>query len=288
VIRAPAPEESTVVVSVEPAYKLGQRPVPKARADYQAELLDRRAWNTGGLGPLEAELPEEGHPMPRVIIDVTSVTGPHKQTEVERLLRRNHWIRVIGCYRLGAYKNQALRGDTNVSFTISSAGAVKSPRVRSSSLTDEVVATCLARELTRLTLPRAPRSSKVTSMIHVAPGDEPLPPPEEELVPGDGTMDLGEARQRVRLAAPQFELCYKRARLARPELWGRLVLRFHVTDEGKLDEVFETESRFSEGSTVRCVLRKARELSFPRPIGGDVRFLVPLRLWSDRAPIAPP
>lgn len=290
---APAPElappkGARVVVEVERPYKLGQPPVQPDRASYQADLLDRRRWNTGGLGPLDGVPPDEGHPTPRVVIDVLEVKGPHDRAKVQGLLRRNHWIRVIGCYRLGAYKNQALRGDTRVTFTIGKTGGVRAPRVRSSTLGDEAVAACLAEELGRLSLPSAPRSSTVTVEIHVAPGDEPMPPPEGQLVPGEGQIDLKEVRRAVRLASPSFEVCYKRALLYRPELWGRLVLRLHVTETGEVDEAFETESRFPEGPTLRCILGRARELHLPRPSRGDLRLVVPLRLWSDGAPNPPP
>lgn len=284
----PAPKGPRIVIHVEPPYKLGERPVPQDRASYQADLLDRRQWNTGGLGPLEGAPPSEGHPMPRVIIDVTGLTGPHDRAEVERLLRRNHWIRVIGCYRKGAYKNQALRGDASVTFAITRRGVIEAATLRSSTLDDEVVSACLAGELPRLTMPRARGPSKVTARIHVAPGDVPMPPPQDELVPGDGAIDRAQIHRVVSLAVPQLEICYRRALLYRPELWGRLVLRFHVTDKGKLDEVFEEESRFPEAPTLHCVLDQARELSFPRPTGGDVRFVVPIRLWNERAPTAPP
>jgi hypothetical protein len=86
---------------------------------------------------------------------------------------------------------------------------------------------------------------------------------------------------------PALEVCYQRALLYRPELWGRIVLRLHVTETGKVDEAFETESRFPEGPTLRCILGRARELHLPRPSGGDLRLVVPLRLWSDGAAIPP-
>lgn len=291
-VEAPAPPAPPkglrVVIEVERAYKLGQPPAAPDRASYQADLLDRRRWNTGGLGPLDGAPPDEGHPMPRVIIDVTGVRGPHPRGSLERLLRRNHWIRVIGCYRRGAYKDQELRGDTRVSFTVSSGGTVRAPKVRASTLGDALVAACLAEELTRLSLPKASASSAVTAEIHVAPGDEPMPPPDDQLLPGEGTIDLEEVRRVVSLAVPSLEICYKRALLYRPALWGRLVLRFHLTEKGRIDEVFETESRFPEGPTRRCILGLARELRFPRPRGGDLRFVVPLRLWSDGATIPSP
>ena len=61
-------------------------------------------------------------------------------------------------------------------------------------------------------------------------------------------------------------------------------IRFHLTAQGQLDEAFQTESRFPDARVEQCLLRAARQLSFPRPQGGDIRFAVPLRLSTDRAP----
>ncbi len=43
-----------------------------------------------------------------------------------------------------------------------------------------------------------------------------------------------------------------------PELWGRLGIRFHLTEKGALDEAFEAETRFPDERVTLCVLRAAR------------------------------
>jgi hypothetical protein len=231
------------------------------------------------MGDLIAEVPPpDEHPMPRVIIDVTRAAGPHSKADVQRLARRNYWIRVIGCYSLGAYKDQKLRGKTAVSFAISPAGKIESTRTVSTTLADAAVATCLSDDLKDLEMPKAKGRTAVGAEIQIGPGDEPMPPPKDVLKPGDGVVDLEAARAAVALAAPSFEACYARAMLYAPELWGRIAIRFHVSEKGKLDEAFETESRFPDEAVTRCVLHHARELRFAKPQGGDVRFVVPLRL----------
>jgi hypothetical protein len=273
----PSPMASPRIV-VEDAFKLGAEPIPKTKDAYKAWIADKRHWNDGGLGALVADPPEDGtHPMPRVILTVTKVSGPHSSAEIQRLLRRNHWMEVIQCYRLGAYKDQRLRGDTRIEASVTSAGVIEGGRVVSTKLDDAEVARCFAATLKKHPMPRAKRRSRMTLTIHVSPGDEPMPPPPDVLTPGDGELDLAEARDVVRTEVPRFAACYERARLYAPDLFGRIAIRFHVTAEGKLDEAFETESRFPDERMLRCVLRRARGLAFPKPKGGDVRFVVPLR-----------
>ncbi len=88
----------------------------------------------------------------------------------------------------------------------------------------------------------------------------------------------------MRAALPTFEACYRPALAYAPKLWGRLGVRFHQTDKGKVDEAFEAESRFPDERVTLCVLRAARALAFPKPAGGEVRFVVPLRFSTDAAP----
>jgi hypothetical protein len=90
----------------------------------------------------------------------------------------------------------------------------------------------------------------------------------------------------IEAAQPVLQACYEPALAYAPGLWGRLGVRFHVTDHGKTDEAFEVESRFPDERVTLCVLRAARKLSFPTPAGGDIRFVVPLRFWSAESPVA--
>jgi outer membrane biosynthesis protein TonB len=185
---------------------------------------------------------------------------------------------VIGCYRLGAYKNQTLKGKTTVRFQVSRAGKVSRAAATGSTLADKDVVACLAREVNSLTAPRAKAGSTATATIQIYPGDDPMPPPESAIKAGPGMLSPAEIQRVMTAALPRFEACYKTSLEAFPELWGRLAVRFHVTASGKVDEAFEVESRFPDERAARCVLREARALEFPPPAGGDLRFIAPLRL----------
>jgi hypothetical protein len=196
------------------------------------------------------------------------------------------WGKVVECYGLGAYKNQKLRGTSTVAFKLTRAGKVIAPRAQRSTLQAPEVLSCLTEKTKLLLLPKARAPSQVTVEVQVGPGDEPIPPPPRLITPGTGTLPEEVIHGVVIAALPSFEACYRPALSYAPELWGRLGIRFHLTDSGKLDEAFEVESRFPDERVTLCVLHAARALKFPKPAGGEMRFIVPLRFWSDRAPVS--
>jgi hypothetical protein len=281
----PTSKEAQIKVEIERPFRLDLRVVPKDRDAFLTDLHERERWNKGELGELTGEAPPvPGHPQPRVIIDVTHVKGPHKAADVQREARRLFWIKVVTCFGLGAYKDQKLRGMTRAVIQVDKNGKVRGSRIASTKLTEEDVPKCFAEELKKLPLPKAKSGSAVTLEIQVSPGDEPMAPPAPLLLPGDGTIDPEAVREVVKNALPTFEGCYRPALAYAPKLWGRLGIRFHQTDKGKIDEAFEAESRFPDERVTLCVLRAARALSFPKPKGGDVRFVIPLRFSTSVAP----
>ncbi|WP_438018172.1 AgmX/PglI C-terminal domain-containing protein [Sorangium sp. So ce315] len=261
-------------IEIEPPYKLGRHLVPRG----QAEAAERDRWNAGGRGdPPAPPPPAEGHPLPRIIVDIASVKGPLKAREVERIARRHLWIHVYSCYRLRAYRDPSLHGKTTVRLTVSRGGKVTAARATASTLSAPDVVSCLAARARTLSLPRAKAGSTVVATLQVYPGDDPVEPPPSVLAPGPGELQPETIAAALAEALPAWRSCYEAALADAPALWGRLAIRFHVTDTGAVDEAFEVESRFPDERLTRCVLRRARALTFPAPEGGDMRFVAPLR-----------
>lgn len=286
-VAAPVPPEpvpKAAPITIEVPFRLDRRPTFTSKEAFLVDLRERTRWNKGALGPLVAELPKvPGHPAPKVIVDVQSAAGGHKVADVQRVLRKMLWIKVIECYGLGAYKDQKLRGTIAVGFRVSPGGKISGARVAGATLPDPEVVACLVDRLQRVDLPSAKKGTRVALQIEVGHGDEPMPPPLRLITPGDGILD-GEAVRAVMTAAlPDLERCYRPALAYAPELWGRLGIRFHLTEKGKLDEAFEVESQFPDERVSLCVLRVARKLKFPRMDGGEIRFVVPLRFGAEPA-----
>jgi hypothetical protein len=283
---APAPA-LRVAVAIEPPFRLDRRVFPAEKAAFLADLRDRTRWNQGGMGALTNPVPPvPGHPMPKVIVDVTHVTLPQSGPEVQRIFRKMFWSKVVECYGLGAYKDQKLRGKAKLNLRVSRAGKITAARPEGSTFNAPEVASCLADRILSIALPKVRAAARAVVEIQVGPGDEPMPPPASLITPGDGVLPPEVIRGVIEAALPGLKACYGQALEYAPELWGRLAIRFHLTDRGKLDEAFEVESRFPDERVTLCVLRAARALVFPKPSGGEMRFIVPLRFWSDRSPPA--
>ncbi len=272
----PAPKNPPVTLEIP--FQLDKRPTFTTKEAFLLDLRERTRWNKGSIGTLAGDLPEvPGHPMPKVIVDVKNASGGHKAADVQRVLRKMLWIKVIECYGLGAYKDQKLHGTATLGFRISAAGKITGARATAATLPDADVVACLVNRLERVEMPKAKRGSRAAIQIEVNHGDEPMPPPPSLITPGEGTFDVEAVRATMTEALPDLEACYRPALAYAPELWGRLGIRFHLTEKGKLDEAFEVESRFPDERVSLCVLRAARKLKFPKAVGGEIRFVVPLR-----------
>lgn len=281
--QTPPPPASRPVITLEPPFRLDRRVFPATREAFLADLAERTRWNKGGMGTLVGPVPPvPGHPAPKVILDVVRARGPLGAAEAQRVLRRAFWGKAVECFGLGAYKVQSLRGEATIAFGVSAAGKIlRGVRVTRSTFHDDDVDRCLAERLRGLALPSARGGTGVTLSLQIGHGDEPVPPPPALAVPGEGEIPVGAIRAVIEAALPAFEACYRPALAYAPDLWGRLGIRFHVTEGGKTDEAFEVESRFPDERVTLCALRAARKLAFPKPEGGDLRFVVPLRFGSE-------
>jgi hypothetical protein len=285
-VAEPAPKAPAVTLEIP--FQLDKRPTFKTKEAFLVDLRERTRWNKGALGTLAAEVPKvPGHPMPKVIVDVKNASGGHKAADVQRVLRKMLWIKVIECYGLGAYKDQKLHGTVAIGFQIHASGQITGARAAGGTLPDDVVA-CLVNRVERIEMPKARKASRANILIEVNHGDEPMPPPPSLITPGEGLFDVEAVRTVMTAALPDLEACYRPALAYAPELWGRLGIRFHLTEKGKLDEAFEVESQFPDERVTLCALRAARKLKFPKADGGEIRFVVPLRFGVEPAPPSDP
>lgn len=252
---------ATSKVAVGEPFLLGDKPLPPKQ---------------GELGPLVGDRPPEaGHPAPRVIVDVLDARGMKKK-EAEAAARAGSWGKIVACYRKKAWSEPDLEVDTKLRVSVSKS-AIKSARLIRTKSKDAVEA-CLAKALVGVAMPKTRRTATATIQVRVFPGDEPVPPPEEVVEKGAGSLDLSRAKAVVEAATPDFRSCHEQALAYAPKLWGTIAVRFRVKDDGTVSEAFEVGGPFPEERVTRCVLRKARTLRFDAPEGGPVRFVVPLSL----------
>ncbi len=81
----------------------------------------------------------------------------------------------------------------------------------------------------------------------------------------------------VRDAYDWFRRCYEAALVRDPDLEGKVVVRFVIDRQGKVDGVtLEPGTTLADKAAVECMLTEYRALSFPPPEGGIVTVVYPI------------
>jgi len=268
------PEPSGPRIEIEPSYAWGEAS-PIAASELEPA-------NRGGEGALTGKRPKAaGHPHPRVIVDVPPVGGPHRKKSVLAKARSGSWNRIIRCYQEDAYARPDLEGEVSLRATVTGGGKLTRLRVAKSTFPkDTGVANCFKKRLGGMKMPQARKSSSAKIVIKLWPGDDPLPPPPGvDVERGPGSLRHEPVAEALSTQLGGFHACYEEALASyAPELWGRLAIRVHVDASGVVDEAFQVESSFPDEHVVRCALKHAHTLQLPAPEGGDVRWVLALRL----------
>lgn len=87
---------------------------------------------------------------------------------------------------------------------------------------------------------------------------------------GPGSLSREAIRARILRHMDRIRSCYERARLRRPELEGRMTLRFTVSPAGYVDTLNLESSELNAPEVEECVMGEVRRIHFPPPAGGGV------------------
>lgn len=280
-----APKEPPSAVVLEQIHHARDFPEATGMA-LQAEL---KRWNEGDAGGRACDPPgAEGHPDPRIVLNVLSEKGPRTKASVQAHARKFHWINIRSCYATAARNNQNLSGTVNAKMTISPTGKVTYASVVKKDIKDKTIAKCMTRTLKKLRFSRTRAASDVTLEMRVYPGDDPIPPAPGRLPPSmSGKMDLAKAREKLVAQTAELNACYEKTSACQPGLWGRLLSRMEVDAQGKVTEAFETQSAFPSEPVKTCVMRVLRGLEFAPPEGGPASVTADLRFGNPNAITAP-
>jgi len=90
----------------------------------------------------------------------------------------------------------------------------------------------------------------------------PQPPPPKSDTPQDHLLERDVVRRVIYLHIKQVRYCYQQALFKQPKLAGRLVVRFDVTPQGKIEELLVTESNLTVDMQ-SCVAETIRTWEFP-------------------------
>jgi hypothetical protein len=199
------------------------------------------------------------HPAPGIIVDVTDAQGAVAAADLQRIARSSGYWPFRECYEEGLRGDQRLSGKVSLELVVNPAGGVDRSTVTASTLRDEIVGACVAREARLLTLPTAASQTIAKVDVSLALGDEAVttarPFPSAESL-----------RQSLRASWDAARRCYAAGLATHPGVGGRLELRFRVHHDGEIFEVAEVSDhdvRFSDVDVSRCVLGVYRTAKLP-------------------------
>ncbi len=98
--------------------------------------------------------------------------------------------------------------------------------------------------------------------------------PKFKVVPQTPVVEDGLSRDEiqrvVRLKQGEYRYCYEKQLQSRPDLEGKVTLKFVVGPTGRVLVTEVLEDTLGEGEVASCIANKARNWQFPRPRGGGV------------------
>jgi TonB family protein len=109
---------------------------------------------------------------------------------------------------------------------------------------------------------------------HARPRGIRVNPPEARVIPGTaqvlGAMPKEIIRRVIHRHSPEVRLCYERELLRRPDLTGRVVVRFIISPTGTVTAANVQASTMNHPVLEQCVVAAVRRWTFPQPHGGGI------------------
>jgi hypothetical protein len=219
------------------------------------------------------------HPAPGIVVDVLDTTGA-VLAGFQRTARNLGYWPFRHCYEEGLRRNQALTGTVSLDLLVTPNGSGRRTEIASSSVKDDVVTGCVAREAHHLALDPVDAPVAARLRVLLALGDEPVQGP----IPIPGAGDL---RTVLEASWPAATACFEASLARHPDGGGRVELRFELEDDGSLVRVAEASPRYPDGETGECVAEAYRKspLSVPRAVPGKA-FIYALH-FEPRAGVLP-
>lgn len=201
------------------------------------------------------------HPAPGIVVEVTEASGT-SAADLQRAARNLGYWPFRHCYEEALERNQQLSGSVSLSLSRLADPSTTDAAVQGSTIKDEMVPLCVAREAEHLQLPwaAAPADARADLKVTLSTGDDPVPVP--HAIP-----HAEEVRHALRASFPQVQQCFASGLAHHPDIGGRMELRFRTKSDGEVLEVSEDEPRFSDVDVTRCVLGVYRTAKLP-PIHG--------------------
>jgi hypothetical protein len=227
------------------------------RAHEAREARERHHAHESNRETGEREHHRPYHPAPGIVVDVVDAQGGASAADLQRTARNLGYWPLRQCYEDGLRNNQRLSGKVSLELVVSPSGAVDRSTVTATTVRDEMVTACVAREAGRLALPGAAAPSTARVDVSLAAGDEPVTGPRP-------ISNAEPIREALRASWEGARRCYLAALADHPTTGGRMELRIRALSSGEISEVGEVGStRFGDVDVTRCVLGVYRASKLP-------------------------
>ncbi|HEY6461936.1 MAG TPA: AgmX/PglI C-terminal domain-containing protein, partial [Polyangiaceae bacterium] len=117
------------------------------------------------------------HPAPGIVVDVLEANGGATAADLQRDARNVGYWPFRHCYEEGLRRNQEMGGKVSIDLGVAPGGAVRSANVTGSTVHDDSVTLCVAREAAHLSLAAGETATSAKMTVNLATGDEPVPVP---------------------------------------------------------------------------------------------------------------
>lgn len=94
------------------------------------------------------------------------------------------------------------------------------------------------------------------------------PVDEREAPMPSGGCDRGDIAKQVRARAASFRTCYELQLVSRPDLSGKMTVRWTIAEDGRARSVSTTQDSVGSDAVSSCVLRAFERMSFQKPEAG--------------------
>jgi hypothetical protein len=85
-----------------------------------------------------------------------------------------------------------------------------------------------------------------------------------------GNLSKETIRRVIRLHLSEVRNCYQERLIARPDLQGRLAVRFIIAPTGVVQLAIAQDSDLRDATTEQCIVHAVKRWSFPQPEGGGI------------------
>ena len=115
----------------------------------------------------------------------------------------------------------------------------------------------------------------VSAALILACSDRPAESPQAKT---EGRLDPAVIQATIREHYGAVRRCFELGLVRDPELGGRVLIRFVITESGDVKDATDGGSDVPDAQVVGCIAREFSRLKFPRPDGGRVTVVYPLML----------